>query len=206
MAEEKIGPDYDRVLKDFKGMRTARIKRQVRNCLQLIGLSVDERILEIGGATGKFSSIMSKSGNKVYTLDISLENLLRAKKAVAELGDPKNLFCINADCGALPFANFSFDKVTAIDIIEHIPDSTFAMFCKEAYRVLKPNGSLYIYTPNLLHPYELARPFRPVLRREHIGVRTRARICHFLRNVNFIIEKGYFSNFFRRISVKALKP
>jgi ubiquinone/menaquinone biosynthesis C-methylase UbiE len=195
---------YDNILEDFKHNRSARVRRQVRNVLGLIALGEDEDICEVGVATGKFSCVMSRA-NRVFALDISEENLKRAKRTAAELGNIKNLFCVAGDCAAMPFYDAAFDKVVAIDIIEHLDDKTCGLFCKEAGRVLKRGGFLYIYTPNLLHPYELARPFRPVMRREHIGVRTRARICLFLREGGFIIEKACFNNLFRRISIKAVK-
>lgn len=195
---------YERVLEDFKLKRSARIRRQVRNVLRLIALSKDERIAEIGVATGKFSSIISKD-NLIYALDISFENLERAQRAVLELGNIKNLLCVQADCAKIPFLNCTFDKVLAIDIIEHLTDENFFLFCKEAYRIVKNNGSFFIYTPNLLHPYELSRPLRPLLCREHIGVRSRATICRCLQENKFVIKKSYFSNFFRRINIEAEK-
>jgi ubiquinone/menaquinone biosynthesis C-methylase UbiE len=195
---------YDKVLDDFRNMRGKRIKRQVRNVTDLLGLSGGERILEIGIATGKYTSIMSR-GNTVYGVDISLENLKRGRKAVEEMGNNENLFCVNADCSRLPFKDRVFDKVAAIDVIEHLTDEVFASLCKEAYRVAKAGASFCIYTPNLLHPYELARPFRPVLRKEHIGVRTRSKICRYLRDAGFGISKSGFNNFYRRISIKAQK-
>jgi ubiquinone/menaquinone biosynthesis C-methylase UbiE len=197
-------PKYDKVLSDFRKNQSGRVRRQVKNVLELINLNKDEKILEIGVATGKFTSIISKS-NLVFALDLSLDNLRRAKKAAAELGKAENCFYINASASQIPISGHNFDKVLAIDIIEHLNDEVFTSLCRESHRVLKPNGYLYIYTPNLLHPYELARPFRPVLRREHIGVRTRAKICKILKENKFVITKASFNNYFRRISVVAKK-
>ncbi len=201
---EKLTKIYEEVLDDFKKMRSGRIRRQVRNVLKLMDLGRGERILEIGVATGKFTSVISRD-NKVIALDILKDNLTRALKTVSELGNSGNLSLVNADCAKMPFADSVFDKVLAIDLIEHIKDDTFRSLCKEAYRVVKEGGLFAIYTPNLLHPYELARPFRPVLRKEHIGVRTRAKICRFLKDAGFSIDKSYFNNCFRRISIKARK-
>lgn len=199
-----IGTKYDTILEDFKQNRSGRIRRQVRNVLRLIDLSRGENILEAGVATGKFTSIMSRN-NRVFALDILEKNLKRAKKTVLELGNAGNVFCVAGNCAAAPFHDDVFDKVVAVDIIEHLDDAIFGLFCREAYRLLKKGGHLYIYTPNLLHPYELARPFRPLLRKEHIGVRTMAKIRSFLEMNNFVILKGCFNNCFRRISVKAKK-
>lgn len=195
---------YESVLEDFKKMGSGRIRRQVKNVLGLIDLSSNEKIIEIGVATGKFTSIMSKQ-NHVFALDLLFENLERTQKAVSELGNVNNLFCVNADGSFIPFLDSSFDKVVAVDIIEHLTDEIFSKLLKEVKRIIKKEGSFYIYTPNLLHPYELSRPLRPIMRQEHIGVRTRAKICDILKMENFKIKKSNFSNCFRRISIEAVK-
>ncbi|OOY52284.1 hypothetical protein BOV94_02870 [Solemya velum gill symbiont] len=56
---------------------------------------------------------------------------------------------------AIPFESDSFDFVTAFDLIEHIPRIIYAperRFCfvelmNEIYRVLKPGGLFYSFTP-----------------------------------------------------------
>ncbi len=91
----------------------------------------------------------------------------------------------------------------AVDIIEHLPDEIFSKLLKEVERIIKKDGSFYIYAPNLLHPYGLFRPLRPVMRKEHIEVS--ARICDFLKMKNFKIKKSDLNNCFRRISIEAVK-
>ena len=64
-----------------------------------------------------------------------------------------------------PFSNCSFDVVTAFEVIEHVV-STPRVLLREASRVLKANGILYLGTPNVcswakvrrllsqVHPYD----------------------------------------------------
>jgi SAM-dependent methyltransferase len=47
--------------------------------------------------------------------------------------------------GPLPHAGGSFDLVTALDVLEHIPDDRFAL--SELLRVLKPGGTLLVAVP-----------------------------------------------------------
>lgn len=53
----------------------------------------------------------------------------------------------------LPFPSKSFDCVTALDLLEHIPDHERA--ARELTRVLKPGGMLLVSTPteHFRHPY-----------------------------------------------------
>jgi SAM-dependent methyltransferase len=52
-----------------------------------------------------------------------------------------------ADACALPFAGESFDTVLAFDVLEHVPDDVALL--REAWRVLRPGGSLWFSTPSI---------------------------------------------------------
>lgn len=49
---------------------------------------------------------------------------------------------------SFPFADESFDLVTAFEVIEHVV-ATPRGFLREIYRVLRPGGMLYLGTPNV---------------------------------------------------------
>lgn len=49
----------------------------------------------------------------------------------------------------LPYANHSFDVVTATEVIEHLEN--FRALLREIYRVLKDDGLLVLTTPNILN-------------------------------------------------------
>src|SRR5688500_401202 len=49
------------------------------------------------------------------------------------------------DHDALPWADRSFDRITCMHVVEHLQNPRHLI--SEAWRVLKPGGSLYIETP-----------------------------------------------------------
>ena len=51
----------------------------------------------------------------------------------------------NFDHDALPWPERSFDRITCMHVVEHLQDPRHLI--SEAWRVLKPGGSLYIETP-----------------------------------------------------------
>ena len=53
-----------------------------------------------------------------------------------------------ASATALPYKNNSFQMITAISIIEHLNQIDAVKFVKEARRVLKNDGYIFMVTPN----------------------------------------------------------
>lgn len=50
----------------------------------------------------------------------------------------------------LSFKDNSFNEVRAIHCLEHIPRKQHELFYKEVYRVLQPNGIVFIEVPNFI--------------------------------------------------------
>lgn len=50
------------------------------------------------------------------------------------------------DLRTLPFADATFDKAWSLDVLEHLSPEALAGMLAEASRVLKPGGSLFVYT------------------------------------------------------------
>ena len=50
------------------------------------------------------------------------------------------------DLRTLPFANATFDKAWSLDVLEHLSPDALDGMLREAARVLKPGGALFVYT------------------------------------------------------------
>jgi len=105
---------------------------------------INGRSLDVGLGDGSTISQILKLSQKKFRLiigvDISKESLLLAQK--------KSLICVRCDLEkGLPFKDNSFDIVFSHQVIEHIIN--LDNFCKELYRVIRPNGFLVLGTENL---------------------------------------------------------
>lgn len=105
-------------------------------------LEFPSKILDVGCGGGFLTNELARAGHDVTGVDLSGESL-----AVAHRHDEtKSVKYQVADAYSLPFADASFDVVSALDFLEHIEDPARAI--KEFSRVLKPGGKFFFHTFN----------------------------------------------------------
>ncbi|MEY2462281.1 MAG: hypothetical protein QOH64_419 [Acidimicrobiaceae bacterium] len=68
-----------------------------------------------------------------------------ADEEAASLPAPSWGGCVNGDGTRLPFADGTFDRIIASEVLEHIPDDSLAM--AELSRVLRPGGTIAVTVP-----------------------------------------------------------
>jgi len=103
-----------------------------------------DAFLEIGCGTGEFLVAATQVFDQVVGLDIEMCWLVIAKKQLEEAGRAATLACACAE--HLPLSDSSFQLAVARDVIEHVEAPTELL--REAYRVLRRNGTLFLSTPN----------------------------------------------------------
>ncbi len=125
---DEIAPVYDYLSWFF----LPNTKKYILNNVQM---SKNDKILDIGGGTGKLIETILKENTKVkgYVLDKSISMLKRSSLEEK---------VIVGDSATLPFGSNCFDFVFCIDALHHFEDKHKSL--KEMIRVSKPDGEIII--------------------------------------------------------------
>ncbi len=116
-----------------------------------LGLRAGELLLDLGCGFGRHAFEGLRRGARVVACDMATTELVETRSlfgAMATAGEiPPDSFgdCVNGDATRLPFADATFDRIIASEVMEHIPDDVGAL--DELTRVLKPGGTIAITIP-----------------------------------------------------------
>jgi SAM-dependent methyltransferase len=112
--------------------------------------------LDVGCGEGSNTRQLARLGARMHAVDIAPTFIRHAQ--ATEASDPLGIVFQTGDGMALPFADFSFDFVTAFMSLMDMPDQERVL--SEIQRVLRPGGFLQF---SILHPC-FVPPHRKVLR------------------------------------------
>jgi len=131
----RVGPDECRRL--FEGALPDRMRR-------VLARAHGPRLLDVGCYGGSFLAALADKRPEIDALaiDYDEENLKIAQFLRPDLADHLR----QASVYALPFDDSSFDCITFQEVIEHLEGAAQAV--KELNRVLRPDGTLLLSTPN----------------------------------------------------------
>lgn len=116
-----------------------------------LGLRPGDRLLDLGCGFGRHAFEALRRGARVVACDMAepeLRAVLDTSYAMREAGEiAPTLVCtaVNGDATRLPFADASFDRIIASEVMEHVPDDDAAL--DELVRVLRPGGTIAITVP-----------------------------------------------------------
>jgi SAM-dependent methyltransferase len=119
-------------------------------------LLANKTLLEIGCGFGVGLAVMTKEfGVDAYGIEPASEGFDSSLSCARQLFDANALDrsrVIDAVGEKIPFPDATFDIVYSNNVLEHTSDP--ALVLKEAFRVLKPGGTLYFEIPNYLSYFE----------------------------------------------------
>jgi SAM-dependent methyltransferase len=107
----------------------------------ILPLETDRRVLDAGCGTGDMMSWLARYANNgpVMGIDLSATALGFSRKR-----GHRNL--TQASTVELPFADSTFDLVTSLDVVQHVPLQQDARAIAEIHRVLRPGGIAFMRT------------------------------------------------------------
>ncbi|WP_239394607.1 class I SAM-dependent methyltransferase [Frankia sp. CiP3] len=109
------------------------------------------RLLDLGCGTGRHGFEAFRRGSEVVALDhaaaevTGVGQMFAAMAAQGQVPPAARAACVRGDALALPFADATFDRVIAAEVLEHISDDARAM--AELARVLRPGGLAAVTVP-----------------------------------------------------------
>ncbi len=175
------------------GGTSPHLRDQWKNIHELIEPIASQHILDIGCGSGKYAASMSRQAFPT-AIDFSPVAMRLTQKTMREHGQPNHAFLLQSRGEQLPFASGTYDKVTALDIVEHINQSEYEHLVAEVFRVLKPGGVFCVYTPNKTYSIEFiyklifGRSLSPL----HFGLKNTGELVEPMQTVGFEIRDIYY--------------
>jgi ubiquinone/menaquinone biosynthesis C-methylase UbiE len=130
----------------YSGLLSKLYYRRFDQALNLADLNSSDRVLEVGGGTGVFLVSLIRHCDDVYFSDVSLYNDFETPQIlINQFKSDADIHFIDTDVTSLGFDGNSFDKVFAMDMLEHVPQEEQAI--EELSRILDTDGQLIVSAP-----------------------------------------------------------
>ncbi len=174
--------------------RNNRAKQELRwrEVLRMVAPAAGETVLDLGCAVGEYTLRMAPLVARTIGVDFSEAAIGAATNRAQQRGLDVNFVASRVD--ALPIPSASVDKAMAIDLVEHIEDATLGRMFAETWRVLRPGGTLCIYTPCATHYVERLKTHGWLSQIPgHVAVRAPAEYEELFQGCEWQIALQYFS-------------
>jgi ubiquinone/menaquinone biosynthesis C-methylase UbiE len=147
LKEKQSKKAYDRIAENYDETFDGRFTRSFKDeLISSVILKQNDAVLDVACGTGELlARLYDKCNIRGVGVDIS-DEMIRVAKSRYD----KFKFVVSS-CAPLPFPDSTFDVLTVSAAFHHFPEPE--MFAREAFRVLKRGGKLYIaevYYPILI--------------------------------------------------------
>lgn len=140
---------------------------RVARALELMQVAPGVRVLDIACGRGEVPAYVRNAGGIAVGLDFSPDvlEIARELRDLPGAAGTGSMDLVRGDATALPFADGSFDRVSMLDIVEHLTPVQLDSMFAEVRRVLAPGGFAVIHTLPNRWVYDITyRVFRRFLR------------------------------------------
>lgn len=92
-----------------------------------------------------------------------------------------------------PYGDNEVDNIYACHVIEHLSRDEFAVFAKEAYRCLKPGGSIEIRCPDIVKVCQqlIANPYDILMHQRLYGIQTNLGEYHKSGHTHLTLQEAF---------------
>lgn len=204
--EELLALDHNDHAESFRSyLRGSRHSNDKQSFLRSwVNPSVGDLILECGSSSGKTSVDLARHSS-CYCLGVDFDpSAVQISNSNRDKHFPQlsgHCEFEHADLANMQFEK-KFNKVLMPDFSEHIPDRIFAAILENIRKQLE-DTTLYIYTPNRSHIFEVLKSRNFILKNPngHINVKTRGQLERFLEANGWKLE----SSTWRRSAIPIVK-
>lgn len=112
----------------------------------VIAGSAGRRVLDLGCSRGSVEAVLRSRHPEANDVQVVGVDVVEPSVRMAAALSLPNCSFLLSDGATLPFPSGTFDLVISVEVLEHIMDK--AAVLREVWRVLKPEGRLFLTTPN----------------------------------------------------------
>jgi 2-polyprenyl-3-methyl-5-hydroxy-6-metoxy-1,4-benzoquinol methylase len=155
--------EYEKLNENHRGpILDPCVEYTAKQALKISNIESNSMILDYGCSVGRAASIFASCGHKVIGVDVVEKNLKKANEHCFETHLRIN------QSEKMPFNHNSFDLIFSSQVIEHLHRRDGYDFIEEAFNLLKPNGKIFITTPNP-HYLRILLNRSPMIRGNHLS-------------------------------------
>jgi len=175
---------------------------RLERLIKLIKFNNRDIVLDAGCGNGILLDFINKKIKFYYGVDFSRE-FIRVSVERQKANKISNAKFFNVDIEEFCKKNKErFDKIFAFDLLEHLYDDQFIKIFSMFYYSLKPNGKIFIHTPNRDYILEVLKN-KKILKKqiEHIGIRNATEYLKLLKKTGFKnIKTMYLPHYIKLLS------
>ena len=119
-------------------------ERKLNRFIENVRLKPTDHVLEIGTGWGSFAiAAVRKTGCRVTSITLSVEQKQLAEQRIAEAGLTENIEILLCDYRALPMPREGpYDKIVSIEMLEAVGREFLNQYFDCVNRLLKPEGGI----------------------------------------------------------------